>query len=115
MRSFKRANNILTQAERQDGVEYSFGTDEKLIETDAERVLLKTLEVETPKIVTAVESEDFITAMKRLASLRGPVDQFFEAVQVNTENQILRRNRLSLLSQIRSTCLSVADLSLIEG
>ena len=115
LRSFKRANNILTQAERQDGVEYSFGTDEKLIETDAERVLLKTLEVETPKIVTAVESEDFITAMKRLASLRGPVDQFFEAVQVNTENQILRRNRLSLLSQIRSTCLSVADLSLIEG
>jgi len=50
-----------------------------------------------------------------MADLRGPVDAFFEAVQVNAESDILRRNRLNLLSSIRSTCLQVADLTSIEG
>ena len=50
-----------------------------------------------------------------MAALRGPIDGFFEAVQINAENETLRRNRLNLLSQIRSICNSVADLSRIEG
>ncbi len=115
LQSFKRANNILSQAEKKDGVEYSFSTDEKLVEIDAERTLMSVLKVETPKISAAVRAQEFATAMKYLASLRAPIDHFFEAVQVNTENQMVRRNRLNLLSQIRSTCLSVADLSLVEG
>ena len=43
------------------------------------------------------------------------IDAFFEAVQINAENETLRRNRLNLLSQIRSICSSVADLTRIEG
>ena len=53
--------------------------------------------------------------MVHLSKLRAPVDGFFEAVQVNTDNAIVRRNRLNLLSEIRTICLSVADLSRIEG
>ena len=47
--------------------------------------------------------------------LRAPADAFFEAVQVNTDNQVVRRNRLNLLNRIRQTCLRVADLTRIEG
>ena len=53
--------------------------------------------------------------MAAMAELRAPIDAFFEAVQVNAENQVVRRNRLNLLGQIRDICLGVADLTRIEG
>jgi glycyl-tRNA synthetase beta chain len=53
--------------------------------------------------------------MAAMATLRVPVDAFFTAIQINSDNAILRRNRLNLLSRIRSTCSQVADLTLIEG
>jgi glycyl-tRNA synthetase beta chain len=68
-----------------------------------------------PGIAPALAVEDFAAAMGRMAALRAPIDAFFEAVQVNAENQIVRRNRLNLLHQIVETCGQVADLSRIEG
>jgi glycyl-tRNA synthetase beta chain len=62
-----------------------------------------------------MEAEDFPAAMSELAALRAPTDAFFEAVQVNTDNQVIRRNRLNLLSRIRRLCLEVADLTRVEG
>ncbi|WP_170421887.1 glycine--tRNA ligase subunit beta [Ruegeria arenilitoris] len=115
VQGFKRANNILTQAEEKDGVEYSYGADIKFAETDSEKALFGALEAAQAKIDPALKAEDFPAAMSAMADLRGPVDAFFEDVQVNTDNDILRRNRLNLLSQIRQVCSSVADLSRIEG
>ena len=66
-------------------------------------------------IKPALEAEDFAAAMSAMAALRAPVDAFFEAVQVNTDNQTVRRNRLNLLSRIRTVCISVADLTRIES
>jgi glycyl-tRNA synthetase beta chain len=60
-------------------------------------------------------AEDFAASMRAMAGLRAPIDAFFEAVQVNTDNGVVRRNRLNLLSRIRSVCLSVADLTKLEG
>jgi glycyl-tRNA synthetase beta chain len=62
-----------------------------------------------------MKAEDFRAAMAAMAALRGPIDAFFEGVVVNAENQAVRRNRLNLLHRIRSICLSVADLTRIEG
>ncbi|NOD63679.1 MULTISPECIES: glycine--tRNA ligase subunit beta [unclassified Ruegeria] len=115
VQGFKRANNILTQAEEKDGVEYSYGADVKFAETDSEKALFAALDQAQAQIEPALKAEDFPTAMAAMASLRGPVDAFFEDVQVNTDNDILRRNRLNLLSQIRTVCSSVADLTKIEG
>ena len=115
VQGFRRANNILTQAEEKDGVEYSFGADVKFAETDEERVLFGALETQGPKIDAAMQAEDFAAAMGAMAALRAPVDAFFEAVQVNSDNEIVRRNRLNLLSQVRNTCARVADLGRIEA
>ncbi len=60
-------------------------------------------------------AEDFGTAMAAMARLRGPIDAFFTAVQVNSDNPIIRRNRLNLLHRIRTICSGVADLTRIEG
>jgi len=115
IQGFKRANNILTQAEEKDGVEYSFGADVKFAETPEEKALFAALDAAEAQIAPAMESEDFATAMAAMADLRSPIDAFFEAVQINTDSEVIRRNRLNLLSRIRQICLSVADLTRIEG
>ena len=115
LQGFKRANNILTQAEEKDGVEYSYGADVKFAEDDSEKALFAALEASEGAISAAIEAEDFAAAMGGMAALRGPVDAFFEAVQVNSDKEVVRRNRLNLLSQIRKVCGQVADLSRIEA
>ncbi|MBZ8118191.1 glycine--tRNA ligase subunit beta [Roseovarius sp. LXJ103] len=115
LQGFKRANNILSQAEEKDGVEYSYGADVKFAETDEERALFKALDEGEPKIKATLVEEDFAAAMTAMAALRAPIDAFFNAVQVNTDSQIVRRNRLNLLSRIRTICLEAADLTRIEG
>lgn len=115
IQGFKRANNILTAEEAKDGVEYSYGADVKFAETDEERALFSALEAAEATITPAMETQDFATAMTAMASLRAPIDAFFDAVQVNSDNQTVRRNRLNLLSRIRGICTSVADLTKVEG
>jgi glycyl-tRNA synthetase beta chain len=115
VQGFKRANNILTQAEEKDGVEYSFGADAKFAEDDSETALFAALDAADAAIAPAMQAEDYASAMEAMAALRAPIDAFFEAVQVNSDNQIVRRNRLNLLSRIRTTCLQVADLTKVEG
>ncbi|MBM1687804.1 glycine--tRNA ligase subunit beta [Sulfitobacter geojensis] len=115
IQGFKRANNILTQAEEADGVEYSYGADVKFSETDEERALFKALDEAEAVITPAMASQDFTTAMSAMATLRGPIDAFFDAVQVNSDNGAVRRNRLNLLSRIRTLCTSVADLTKVDG
>ncbi|PWK60485.1 glycine--tRNA ligase subunit beta [Roseicyclus mahoneyensis] len=115
VQGYRRAANILTQAEEKDGVEYRYGADPKFAETDAERALFDALAQAQAAIKPALAAEDFAGAMTQMASLRAPIDAFFEAVQVNADNQIVRRNRLNLLHRIVETCGAVADLSKLEG
>jgi glycyl-tRNA synthetase beta chain len=111
----KRAGNILAQAEEKDGVEYSFGADPKFAETEEEGALFAALDAADPAIRRAMEAEDYPAAMAAIAALRAPIDTFFEAVQVNSDNQIIRRNRLNLLSRIREAGRQIADFTKIEG
>ena len=115
LQGFKRANNILSQAEDKDGVEYSFGADAKYAEDTAEKDLFSALDKFEAPIAEAIRGEDFAAAMAGLAGLRAPIDAFFEAVQVNSDNDVIRRNRLNLLNRIRVLCGSVADLTRVEG
>ncbi|MBW4710517.1 glycine--tRNA ligase subunit beta [Roseobacter sp. YSTF-M11] len=115
IQGFKRANNILTQAEAADGVEYSYGADVKFAETDAERALFEALDRAEAAITPAMKAEEFGKAMAAMAALRAPIDAFFETVKINADNATVRRNRLNLLSRITRLCTSVADLTRIEG
>lgn len=115
VQGFKRANNLLRQAEGADGVAYEYGPDRKFAEPGAETALFDALDQAEPAISSAIEAEDFASAMTSMASLRGPIDGFFEAVQVNADNDIVRRNRLNLLHRIRAACSQVAALDQIEG
>ena len=115
IQGYKRANNILSQAEHSSGVEYSYGADLKFMENDEERALFAALDKVGADIAAAMKDQDFTTAMTAMASLRMPIDAFFETTLINADNEIVRRNRLNMLSRIRTLCLSVADLNKLDG
>ncbi|MEG3155985.1 glycine--tRNA ligase subunit beta [Sphingomonas sp. RB1R13] len=63
----------------------------------------------------AIASEDFTSAMAALASLRAPIDAFFEGVIVNDPDPAIRARRLNLLARFKDAVHRVADFSKIEG
>ena len=81
----------------------------------AERALLDALGTAEPRAAEAIEAEDFAGAMAALASLRAPIDRFFEEVTVNADEEIKRTARLGLLARFRAAVHKVADFSRIEG
>ena len=81
----------------------------------AEKALIDALDAAQPDVTAAIAAEEFEKAMTALAALRGPIDQFFEDVTVNDEDQSKREARLSLLGRFRDAVHQVADFSKIEG
>ncbi|HEY9093212.1 glycine--tRNA ligase subunit beta [Parasphingorhabdus sp.] len=81
----------------------------------AETALIKALDSAEPKAATAIEAEDFEGAMAALASLRSPIDAFFDNVTVNDDDPVKRTARLALLTRVRDAVHTVADFSKIEG
>lgn len=81
----------------------------------AEKALIDALGAAQPKAAAAIEAEDFAAAMAALASLRAPIDAFFEEVTVNADEENKRAARLDLLAQFRAAVHNVADFSKIEG
>lgn len=81
----------------------------------AEAALEAALDAAEPAAADAVANEDFEAAMAALATLRAPIDVFFDAVTVNDADQVKRAARLALLARVRAAVHSVADFSKIEG
>ncbi|MBH1944349.1 glycine--tRNA ligase subunit beta [Erythrobacter sp. YJ-T3-07] len=81
----------------------------------AEKALMDALDTAGPQAATAVQEERFADAMSALASLRAPIDDFFENVTVNDENKTKRSVRLGLLARFRDAVHQVADFGKIEG
>jgi glycyl-tRNA synthetase beta chain len=81
----------------------------------AEAALIAALDAAAPAAADAVAREDFEAAMAALATLRAPIDAFFDAVTVNDANPDKRTARLALLARIRDAVHGVADFSKIEG
>jgi glycyl-tRNA synthetase beta chain len=133
---YKRAANILKKEEwpaavtpAEAGVQTDEGLDSGLRRNDGgagesqlpyeplpeEAALIAALDEAEPRAAAAVEAEDFEGAMTALASLRGPVDAFFDKVTVNDADPVKRAARLDLLMRMRDAVHRVADFSRIEG
>lgn len=105
---YKRAANILKKEE------FAAGATNAAPEP-AEAALIAALDAAAPRAAAAVEAEDFTAAMAALATLRAPIDAFFENVTVNDADPVKRAARLGLLERLRSAVHQVADFSRIEG
>ena len=114
----KRAANILRAEAKKHPDEaegYAGAVDARLFAADEERALHQAIERVTPEVETHLQAEAFEKAMSALATLRGPVDAFFERVLVNADDAAVRQNRLRLLSQVQAAMGRVADFAQVSG
>ncbi|MFZ1813363.1 MAG: glycine--tRNA ligase subunit beta [Rhizobiaceae bacterium] len=114
LQGYKRAANILA-AEEKKGTRIAESVSPDLFAGEEERALFETLGDVELLAGEAIEAENFEAAMTRLASLRAPIDAFFEKVLVNDPDEAVRANRLALLARIRAATATVADFSKISG
>ncbi len=108
---YKRAANILKKEDFAGEGDFSLSYTPE----PAEKALVDALAEAGPRAAVAVEGEDFAGAMAALATLRAPIDAFFDNVTVNDADPAKREARLSLLAAFRRAVHAVADFSRIEG
>ena len=105
----KRISNIL---KKQDHC-VSTNVDTKLFQQEEERALFSAIDSIESECTTLFNSGDYEQGLAKLASLRAPVDGFFDKVMVMAEDEKLKNNRLSLLKKMQALFLQVADIALL--
>ncbi len=113
--AFKRARNIVAKEEKKDKAAYDCSVKADLFAVDAESGLYEALVKVSEQSQTAVAREQFEEAMSALATLRTPLDAFFDQVIVNGDDAAVRVNRLKLLVSLRQSMEVLADFSQFEG
>jgi glycyl-tRNA synthetase beta chain len=104
----KRIGNILRKTQ---GDEAAQPVDPARLIEPAERALDAAIAEVAPLAQQRLAARDYAGALTTLASLREPVDAFFEGVMVNADDPALRANRLALLGGLHRLMNRVADLS----
>lgn len=101
----KRVANILSKQAFAGGI-----IDPTLLEEEAEQALFSAIQAHQSNLQS---SSDYAELLTSLASLKAPVDEFFDNVMVMADNEMVRNNRLALLQSLRELFLTVADISLL--
>ncbi len=107
----KRVSNILAKTDD----DLSTAVNSELLTEDAEKQLANSLAQKTTEVQPLLSDNDYTATLAALASLREPVDAFFDQVMVMADDMALRNNRLALLKQLRELFLQVADVSLLAA
>lgn len=111
--AFKRAANLLKQAEKKGESIESEGVAERLSSPE-EKNLLEVLTAVSGRVGAAMAAGDFAGAFSALVALREPVDRFFTGVVVMDPDVDRRRTRLGLLSLVRRCFAPLADFSRLQ-
>lgn len=109
----KRVQRILSGETSFISTEASTISSKLLIES-AEKNLVDALYKKQQLLPELLITKNYIHALKTLATLREPIDAFFDTVMVNAEDQALRQNRLAILKALQQLFLSIADLSCLS-
>ena len=105
----KRVSNILAKEKQSTS-----SVDEALLIEPAEKILFAQLSQAKSESDALAAQQDYIGALKALSQLREPVDAFFDSVMVMADDEKLKTNRIALLTLLRNSFLSVADISLLN-
>lgn len=104
----KRVNNILQQATCEQGI-----VKAKLFQEPAEKDLYQHIQRVKLDITPLTEQRDYQAILAKLATLKEPVDAFFDNVMVMVDDPVLRVNRLLLLFELQNLLQGVADIGLL--
>lgn len=105
----KRVSNLLSKADGQ----IATSIEAHYFDTPAEFTLNAAIQQADNAVQPLAQARQYSETLAQLASLRKPVDAFFEAVLVNAEDPKVRANRYALLARLRGLFLGVADISVL--
>ena len=105
----KRVHNLLKKTDGELGA-----VNPELLQEDAEKALFAATEGLQAAIANAMNEQNFKAALSQLATLRAPVDAFFDGVMVMADDAALKQNRLNLLHQLNLQLNAVADIALLN-
>ena len=106
----KRIGNVLKKAGDVDA-----HVNTALFKEDAEQALYSVMQKLLPESEAQFHAGDYTASLQTLASLRSPVDAYFDDVMVNAEEMDLRLNRQGLLKCLHLAMNRVADLSCLAA
>lgn len=107
----KRVSRIL---QKENPTEITTNIDSTLLIEKAEQTLAELLMKKKREVIPLFQTADYTTALNQLASLREPIDRFFDEVMVIVDDVNIRRNRLALLMDLHCLFTEVADISLLQ-
>ena len=107
----KRVGNILKKA----ALKTTLKVNHALLKDEAEISLYKTLDEVDAETRKQYQAKDYAGSLKLLCKLKSPIDQFFNDVMVNAEDESLKMNRLALLEKLHAAMNLVADLSKLSS
>lgn len=107
----KRVNNLLNHAGKQA---VSSEIKESILEEGAEKALYIHLNKIAQSVEPLYRSAEYGSLLKLLASLKEPVDAFFDQVMVMVDDEAIKANRLALLARLQDLLQGVADISLLQ-
>ena len=106
----KRVSNLLSKAEGLGNADVDPG-----LFADAKEFSLNSAIAKAENAVKPLIAErNYAEALARLATLREPVDAFFEAVMINAEDAGVRKNRYAMLARLRGLFVNIADISTLS-
>lgn len=108
----KRVKNLLNQTAISAKKRMEVNPD--LFEEPAEKALFEQMKKVEHSVDSLYSAGEYGTILSQLASLREPVDIFFEQVMVMVDNQNLKNNRIALLARLQDLLQGVADISLLQ-
>jgi glycyl-tRNA synthetase beta chain len=106
----KRIGNVLKKAGEVDA-----HVNTALFKEDAEQALYTVMQKLLPESEAQFNAGDYTASLQTLATLRSPVDAFFDDVMVNAEEMDLRLNRQGMLKKLHEAMNRVADLSALAS
>jgi glycyl-tRNA synthetase beta chain len=108
--AFKRMKNILAQA-AEKGIAAGGSVEADLLREPSEQALAERSAAVAERVKSLSAEKDYRAALESVATLRGPVDAFFEAVMVMAPEPEIRSNRLALLRRVLKDFSGIADFS----
>ena len=106
----KRVGNILAKFEGELFSEFNFDLATESFEID----LANAYNALNAELAPLFANKEYQQALTKLASLREPIDAFFDNVMVMADDEQVKTNRLTLLSKLRASFFNVADISLLQ-
>jgi glycyl-tRNA synthetase beta chain len=111
--AFKRINNILNQAKKQN-IEIHENVNESLLSETAEQELYNAGKIAKTEVEDYISKAEYGKVFDKVLELKPAIDNFFEKVMVMDKNEDIKKNRMALLNRIKNIFVSFVDFSLLQ-